>query len=230
MFHVTGVTASSGGNRRRRPAEVQELLLSAAEKVVTRRGASANAQEIALEAGVHRSVLYRHFGTVEELIRLAALRPFRQFLDKLEVMIDASSVDDPTPLWELMSGFLTELIDIVDEHHEFLAMALSESSPFSAAERDTLRGELDRILNAIIDLARQEGVPRGLDPESIAVNTRLAIAMVMGATAYGRWLLPDRIGAHQRSQIIEEMANFVLKGARLVPEGERPSRRRPIRT
>jgi AcrR family transcriptional regulator len=202
--------------RRRRSAEVRELLVGAAERVVARRGMSANAQEIAVEAGVHRSVLYRHFSTAEELVRLAALRPFQDFLDKIQLMTDRSPGDDPPPLWDLMVGFLQDLLEILDEHRDFLMMAMSDSSPLDAAERTAMRRELDRILDDIVSLARREGGARGLDMDSIAVNTRLAIALVIGTTAYGDWLLPGRTGAEDRPRLVAELANFILNGARLV--------------
>jgi len=227
---VATVPDPAGIARRRRPAEVRELLVAAAERVVARRGISANAQEIAVEAGVHRSVLYRHFGTTEDLVRLAALRPFQDFLCKIQQMTDRSSPDEPTPLWDLMIGFLADLLDILDEHHTFLTMAMSDSSPLEAAERAVLRRELDRILEEIVALARREGGARGLDPASSAVNTRLAIAMVIGATANGGWLLPAWSGAENRPRLIADMANFILNGARLVPDNIKSADRESPRT
>ncbi|WP_155927635.1 TetR/AcrR family transcriptional regulator [Mycolicibacterium sp. CBMA 234] len=221
---------SPGIARRRRPAEVRELLISAAERVVTRRGLSANAQEIAAEAGVHRSVLYRHFGTTEHLVRLAALRPFEDFLDKIQQMTGRSTDDGPTPLWDLMIGFLHDLLDILDEHRDFLMMAMSDSSPLEAAERAVLRREMDRILDDIASLARREGGARGLDPESSAVNTRLAITLVMGTTAYGGWLLPGRTGTENRDRLVADLANFILNGARLVPDEIKNADRESPRT
>lgn len=221
MRHYVFVHTSAeppGTSRRRRPAEVRELLVGAAERVVARRGMSANAQEIAVEAGVHRSVLYRHFSTAEELVRLAALRPFQDFLRKIQQMTDRSAGADPTPLWDLMIGFLEDLLGILDEHRDFLMMAMSDSSPLDAAERTAMRRELDHILDDIVNLARREGGVRGLDPDSIAVNTRLTIAMVIGVTAYGGWLLPGQTSMEDRPRMVTDMANFILNGARLVPE------------
>jgi len=212
------VQNESGAAKRRRPAEVRELLLVAAEHVVARRGMAANALEIAAEAGVHRSVLYRHYGTVEELVRCATLRPMREFLVKIQQMTDLSSATEPKPLWQLLIGFLTDLMAVLDEHRDFLVMAMSESSPLGDVEQAELRRELDRVLDDIVDLARLEGGSRGLDISAVAVNTRLSIAMVMGATAYGSWLLPTRIDGDQQ-RLVDDMANFILYGARHVSDG-----------
>jgi len=232
-MHDVGVSTepdSSGIVRRRRPAEVRELLIGAAERVVARRGMSANAQEIAVEAGVQRSVLYRHFGTAEDLVRLATVRPFQDFLAKIQQMTDRSPGDDPTPLWDLMVGFLQDLLGVLDEHRDFLMMAMSDSSPLDAAARSGMRRELDRILDDIIGLARREGGTRGLDPDSVAINTRLAIAMVLGTTAYGGWLLPAQAGPENRPRLVSDMANFILNGARLVPDDVKSADRESPRT
>jgi len=207
-----------GAVKRRRPAEVRELLLVAAEHVVARRGTAANAQEIAAEARVHRSVLYRHYGTAEELVRCATLRPMRDFLVKIQEMTQRSPATKPKPLWELMIGFLTDLLEILGEHRDFLVMAMSESSPLGDDEQAELRRELDRVLDAIVDLARLEGASRGLDTDAAPVNTRLSIAMVMGATAFGSWLLPALADGDDRSTLVEDMANFILYGARRVSD------------
>ena len=117
-------------------------------------------------------------------------------------------------LWDLMIGFLGDLLGVVDEHRDFLMMAMSDSSPLDEVERENMRTELDRILDDIVELARREGVARGLDPARIAVNTRLTIAMVIGMNSYGSWLLPSRISPAEQPLLIEDMANFILYGGR----------------
>jgi AcrR family transcriptional regulator len=66
---------------RRRPEQVRALLLEAAEELFTRQGyAETTTDDIAAQAGVTRSVMYRHFRTKLELFQEAVLKPFIEFL------------------------------------------------------------------------------------------------------------------------------------------------------
>lgn len=228
---VVGHSAShdAGGPRspigRRRPAEVRRLLLEAAERVVARKGMSANAQEIAQEAGVHRSVLYRHFTSTQELVQTAALRPFTEFLEKIRQMTDRSNAEGPAPLWDLMTGFLDDLLDILVEHREFLMMAMSEASPFDEDARKELQRKLNSVLDDIAVLAEREGGSRGLEGSTMRVNTRLTIAMALGLVSYGGWMSRDSDGMTVRAALVEQMATLILYGARAVPEAEKQADR-----
>lgn len=191
---------------------------------------SASAQEIAAEAGVHRSVLYRHFTSAEELVQMAMLRPFDEFLERIQLMTARSEEAEPTPLWDLMVGFLGDLLDILFDHRDFLSMALSESSPLGDADRTELQHRLGGVLDDIGELAVRAGVTRGLDLQNARINTRLAIAMASGVATYERWLLPDPHWPEQRETLIEQMASVLLYGVRAVPDAQkRPDRLSPKR-
>lgn len=218
---VVVTAARSRSNSRRRPAEVRKLLVEAAERVVARKGMSASAQEIAAEAGVHRSVLYRHFANVDELVQLAAMRPFREFLEKIQMMTALSTPADPMPMWDLMVGMLTNLLDVLEEHRDFLMMSMSDASPLGDVDRDNLRGELEGVLADIVELARRQGGARGLDMPAIGVNTRMAIAMVAGVVSYGAWFVPELAGGEGRAELVERLATLLLYGVRLVPESDK---------
>jgi AcrR family transcriptional regulator len=182
---------------------------------------SANAQEIAVEAGVHRSVLYRHFRSADELVQLAMLRPFHEFLERIQRMTARAEEAEPTPLWDLMVGFLGDLLDILFDHRDFLSMALSESSPLDDRARDELQRQLGGVLDDIAELATRAGSTRRLDIDNVRINTRLAIAMATGVASYGRWLLPDPQRPMARETLIEQMASMLLYGVRVVPEAEK---------
>lgn len=205
---------------RRRPAEVRKLLLEAAERVVTRKGMSASAQEIAIEAGVHRSVLYRHFGGTQELIQMAALRPFHELQDKIREMTAHADETPPKSLWDLMVGFLDDLLDILFEHRDFLIMAMSQSSPFDDENRRELRQQLDGVLDGITELAVQAGSSRDLELGTVRINVRLAIAMAAGVSSFGGWLLPDNSDPTDRAALVEQMATVLFYGVRIRPGDE----------
>src|SRR5258708_3485290 len=62
---------------RRSTAEVQRLILEAATGVFGRKGyGQTTTDDIAAEAGVARSVMFRHFTSKAELFRAAQLQPF----------------------------------------------------------------------------------------------------------------------------------------------------------
>ncbi|MFE2997109.1 TetR/AcrR family transcriptional regulator [Nocardia sp. NPDC059246] len=208
-----GSTAS-----RRRPAEVRRLLLEAAERVVVRKGMSANAQEIAREAGVHRSVLYRHFASAEEIVQVATLRPFSEFLSMFQSMADSSGPDNPIPLWDLIYGFLDNLLSDLTAHRDFLTMVLSGLSPM---DNNDLWRKLDEVLDEIAVLAGREGQIRGVDVSSIGVNTRLVVAMTAGLVAFGDWLLPHGDHGLDRHTLIEHMSNLILYGVQIVADEHR---------
>ncbi|WP_157390331.1 TetR/AcrR family transcriptional regulator [Nocardia terrae] len=213
---------AGGAASRRRPAEVRRLLLEAAEQVVIRKGMSANAQEIAREAGVHRSVLYRHFASVEEIVQVATLRPFSEFLSMFQSIADSSGPDNPIPLRDFLYGFLDNLLNDLTAHRDFLTMVLSGLSPVDNSE---LWCKLDEVLDEITVIAGREGQIRGVDVSSIGVNTRLVVAMTAGLVAFGDWLLPHGDRALDRHTLIEHMSNLILYGVQKVADEQRPADR-----
>lgn len=219
---MTPSTEQPKTSRRRRPAEVRKLLLEAGERVVVSKGrASANALEIAREAGVHRSVLYRHFASADELIQMATLRPFSEFLLMFQAMAESEAPGGPKPLWDLMYGFMDELMENLTKHREFLMKVLSDTSVPSGESLSDQRRELDALMDQIALLSESEGRDRGVDPSSIGLNTRLVIAMAAGVVSFGDWLLPQGEEALASSELIEQMSNLILYGVKQVPAGEK---------
>lgn len=186
--------------------------------MVARKGMSASAQEIAAEAGVHRSVLYRHFANADELVRLAAMRPFQEFLEKIQTLTARSTSADPTPMWDLMVGMLTNLLDVLDDHRDFLMMSMSDASPLGDDEREELRRDLEDVLENIAELARRQGETRGLDMPAMGVNLRMAIAMVAGVVGYGGWFVPELTAEGCRAELVDRLATMLMYGVRSVSE------------
>ena len=130
-------------------------------------------------------------------------------------MSDNSTLERPTPLWDLMYGFLDNLMADLTAHRDFLTTVLSGPSPLDSGE---LRRQLDRVLDEIVVLTEREGSIRGVDVSSLQVNTRLVVAMAVGLVSFGGWLLPDGQRALDRSALIEHMSRLILYGVHTVPD------------
>lgn len=212
---------------RRRPDEVRTLLLSAAERLVIRQGTAVSALEIAREAGVHRSVLYRHFSGSEELIQEAALRPFSDFLEMFE-SLTLEQPDQPQSLWDLLCGFLDRLLTNIALHREFL-MAVAMSPDQLGVSSAQLRMQLDSLIERLADINAAQGALRGVDVEPLSNRTRLVLAMIVGLVTYGDWLLPHGPDELSRDALIEQMADLILYGVKKTDPREKARDRRPPR-
>lgn len=211
---------------RRRPDEVRQLLIAAAERLVVHKGAGVSALEIAREAGVHRSVLYRHFAGSEELIREAMLGPLNEFLAMFQSLTE-EELAGPQPLWDLMVGFLERLLQSLVQHRDFLLAAMADPSLIGGSEAAGLRDRVDEVVARLARLNEAEGRLRGIDTSQIASRTRLVLAMAAGVTTYGDWLLPAEGDEAARSHVVQDMADLILYGMKAVDPAVKAADRRP---
>src|SRR5437868_665668 len=135
---------------RRRPAEVRQLLLDAGERVFTAKGyEGSTTDEIAAEAGVARSVLYRHFETKADLFHAAVLLPFVDFLREYGTAWRAQA-EEPWDDERLMRTMVGLFYDSFDTHRgTILALATSAGSLDETANAQ-LDAELDRFFATML--------------------------------------------------------------------------------
>ncbi|HWJ09294.1 MAG TPA: TetR/AcrR family transcriptional regulator [Nocardioides sp.] len=189
------------------------MLLEAAERIVIRKGAGATALEIAHEAGVHRSVLYRHFVSADELIRDAALRPFRDFLDSFETLTRVES-DRPASLWTLLVGFVDQLLSSLEPHREFLIAIANDRDLFGGDRYGEFRSRLDAVLEQLTAASAAEGAIRGIDMTPMPTRVRFVVAMAAGLVTYGDLLLPRGSAALGHEELVTQLAEFILYGVK----------------
>jgi len=188
-------------------------LLEAAERIVVRKGAGATALEIAHEAGVHRSVLYRHFASAEELIRDAALRPFSDFLEGFEALTRVEP-DRPASLWTLLVGFVDRLLSSLEPHRDFLIAIANDRDLIGGDHYDEFRARLDTVLEQLTATSAAEGSIRGIDMTPMPTRVRFVVAMAAGLVTYGDLLLPRGSAALGREALVTQLAEFILYGVK----------------
>ena len=186
-------------------------------------GGSASADAIAREAGVTRSVLYRHFKGRDELIAIAVQRPFEAFRDAFR---DACCrQDDHSELsdWDIEREFMSQLVQLFRAHHAFLGAVLSPRSPLRRSHQTQLRRQLrstiDELVAVVIDEIQTRD--RGYRPEVVSVALRLEVAMVSGLITHADWLLPQGGDSWSAAEILDHLTAFTLYGARLADGARR---------
>ena len=149
----------------------RQALLDAARRLQLRNPAQAlGARQIAREAGVNHSLLFRHFGSVAEL--LAALEPTP--FDALATSVDeSSSLSDALAV--VVAGVLNHRTALATE----IACSLTEGTSTSAFEM--LRPPLARLL---VRTRRSES-------EEASQRAELVIAFLLGSVV----LVPAEVTA-----------------------------------
>ncbi|HEY1969561.1 MAG TPA: TetR/AcrR family transcriptional regulator [Pseudonocardia sp.] len=201
---------------RRRPSEVRRLLLEAAERVTAREGRAISLGAIAQEAGVSRSVLYRHFANREDLLTSAALTPFVDFLTAFRSVATAQ-IEQRHSIWEMERSFVSAILEHFAQHRDFVSTVLSDRSVLDERTRAALFASIDAVIEEITAVGIAEGVVLGVPAENVGTWTRLVIALVTGIATNGNWLLPRGADAWSTEQLIDNLTTFILYGIQREP-------------
>jgi AcrR family transcriptional regulator len=196
----------------RRPVPVRERLIRAASVLLSQRPPGAvSTRHIADLAGVQQSLIFRHFGSKEQLVREVAIRYAGAYFDAI------TSTGDP-----------------VESFHRALDFMLSPEGKASLVALTMVRGEGSEIwpaskpgLNAhAAQIRRARKTRRGTapaderDPIMVAAVT---IALIAGWSFLENWALEaaelSSLGVETvRAQLHEMIDAFVRKEAGLPPD------------
>jgi AcrR family transcriptional regulator len=181
--------------RRRRRAE----LLEAADRLISRRGASASMDEIAAEAGISKPILYRHFGDKDGLYRALA----EWYVEELMgVLRDARMVGSTrTRIAAGIDAYLS-FIERDPERYRFLLGAAEQprTSTLVAEFRRRLADEC-----AFVTAERLRGA--GVDPELAEPWAHGVVGMVRSV---GIWWLESR--SLPRARLVDHLTDLLWEG------------------
>lgn len=201
---------------RRRPHEVRQLILNSAERHFAEHGyARASVREIGREAGVSKSVIYRHFPTKAELFRETSIGPFLAFLEEFTSTVqslDEGPIDD----LQLVTLYFRELHDNLRSHRKALVSLIALSDELDPDLLADVRSSIARVMGSLGGIATNEAHRLRMTPEHVSRITQLAMALTVGVTMMEPWLPEnEEVGP-------DDMAALAMFGVRLGPDASEP--------
>jgi AcrR family transcriptional regulator len=199
---------------RRSTAEVQRLILEAATKVFNRNGYElTTTDDIAVEAGVARSVLFRHFATKADLFQAAQLQPFLDLVTTFKESLEAE-IDE---LWDeerLMRTVVAMVYDSFREHRNGI-LGMASIQGFDGDANREAQKVLNQAFADVTELSLAENERRGWPPQQ---NLELSIRIVIGMVASMAVLEPLFVSQGRkrpsRNQLINQLTAVALHGVR----------------
>ncbi len=171
--------------------------------------AGASTREIASEADVSESLIFRYFGSKAGLFREAMVVPFVALVDRHieRRLADPDRFKHPR---QASHAFIGDMYDTFHEHRA-LAMSLFTSDVMqdsALAEEgvlDTLREQVERLASFGTEETRLQGanVPEGTS----TIATRALLALTAGMSMVGESLLSESLS---RDVIVDEINDWLV--------------------
>jgi AcrR family transcriptional regulator len=208
-------TADNNGDTkvtRRKRGEPRRLLLEVARELFSSQGYSGTStREIAEQAGVSETLMFRYFGSKVGLFREALVAPFVEFVEDFNAKWKSGSnlsLDDE----ELTRRFIGDLFDLFRKNRGLVVMlwAADAQSGSELAEAGVF-DEINDEFRVLVDIGTAEIVRRqgkALGRQDLA--TRSTLAMTAGMAVFGDSFYGKRTAA--RKEIVEELTQAVLHG------------------
>lgn len=199
---------------RRSTAEVRRLILDAATAVFERKGyAQTTTDDIAAEAGVARSVMFRHFTSKSELFRATQLQPFIDLVTTFKASIEAQSSE----LWDeerLMRNVVEIVYDSFHAHRNSV-LAIASMQTLDDDAHQTAQAVLNNAFHDVVELATAHNRRRGWPPQQhLELSIRMVIGMVAAMSALDPLFVPQGRRRPSRPQLIDQLTAVALYGIR----------------
>ncbi|MFB9567266.1 TetR/AcrR family transcriptional regulator [Saccharopolyspora hordei] len=169
--------------RNARKEQRRRQLLDAAARVMEREGSQAvSMQAVAAEAGVSVGLIYRYFGSKDELLLAVIVNVLEDFAVAVPAAIDAAG-DDPV---ERLAAAFRGYCEVIDRHRHATVLTYRESKSLDEAGRERIKElevETSRPLSRLLRDGIEAGVFRPVEPETVAYN----LLLVAHAWALKHW-------------------------------------------
>ncbi len=216
MTRKTPGNAANGRSGRRAPDEVKRLLLQAAQDLFSKHGYhGTTTRQIAEEAGVGESVLFRNFGSKAELFETTIVTVFTEFVDHW-VNTSNEKLAAASDMTEVLRTFVQGCYELSVEHRELFHTVVAarvnrgDRALSEVAERVSAKfGEGMLEFQSLLLAQKAAGDFREMDgPVTVAV----AVGSVMSLVLLDDWLFPPNRRRPGKARQIEEATKMLLYG------------------
>jgi AcrR family transcriptional regulator len=194
---------------------VQALVLKAAHRLFAEKGYhQTRTREIADEAGVGESVVFRNFGSKAELFEMTILGPFTQFVEDWAQRWDAAATGKSDP-HEVARSFVTGFYDLARENRELLltliaARVTADSGLAEVADR--VSAKLADNMRVVQKVLLEHVAVRHMRQLDAPVSVAVSVGSVLSLVLLDDWLFPRHQRRPGRSRQIEEATRMLLGG------------------
>ena len=201
---------------RRASDEVRGLILKTAHRLFATQGYHATpTRQIAEEAGVGESVIFRNFGSKAELFETTILTPFGEFVDAWATTWDAktTAATDPTQIAE---AFVKGFYNLAEEHQELLrtliAARVNGVDPALAEVATRVGGKLANNLDVVRRVLLEHGAARHFRTGDAPVTVAVSVGSVLCLVLLDDWLFAPGKRRPGKARQIKEATQMLLYG------------------
>ena len=148
-------------------------LLDAAARLMEREGSEAvSMQALAAEAGVSVGLIYRYFGSKDDVLLAVIVQVLDAFAVKVPRAIEAAGADPVRRLAAAFAAYCT----VIDEHRHAAVLTYRESKSLDAGGRERIKRlevETSQPLRDAVLSGVESGLLRTADPDLVAYNLLL---------------------------------------------------------
>ncbi|MFV3075520.1 TetR/AcrR family transcriptional regulator [Niveispirillum fermenti] len=205
-----GAPARPPRRRRRSQQEIITRILAAAQQQFNEHGYSAaTTKEIARQADVSETLLYRHFKSKAGLFDQVVFDPFDILASQLLGARDKTRDWNIDPaqgrvLLERMLGFLEQNRTLLCD---LAVKGLAETADERAEQRlDGMRRHYRIAASQVEAFHRARGHACPVDPD---IAVRLSLGMLLSSVLFSEWLFPD--GAPPRDRLVENIRLMMVR-------------------
>jgi AcrR family transcriptional regulator len=190
-------------------------VLNAARHLFAEKGYhQTRTREIADEAGVGESVVFRNFGSKAELFEMTILGPFTQFVDDWAQQWDAAATSQSDP-FDVTSSFVTGFYDLARDNRELLltliaARVTADSALAEVADR--VSAKLADNLRVVQKVLLEHGAARHMRQLDAPVTVAVSVGSVLSLVLLDDWIFPHHQRRPGRSRQIDEATRMLIAG------------------